>query len=386
MKLWPVHNVTLADLLTHRSGLPAHDRIWSPPGERTRQQMLHALRYLEPSRGLREAFQYSNLSYVVAGMVAERISGQRWEAFVTERLFRPLGFEHFGFSVDELESSADHACPHPRDGQRIYRGHLWPMRATPAGGVNASITDMARWVRFLSSRGRCGAVNLVSEAAIDTMMSPSIHVGDTGFDETGQRYYGYGLMCEHYRGEPTVLHTGSQPGWGALMSIMPARGIGIVVLTNRDPSPVREMVTYSIYDRLCSLAPLDWLNVFTARRERALVEETLEANKRKHDEKSSASATEHESQYRFVGSYAHPAYGVIEIDKGETAIRWRWRGLSGKMVQSADDTFQLKEDGDPRLSDLRIRFKWNAEGLVTGLSSPLEPAVSEIMFQRQPDH
>src|SRR5262249_6762920 len=54
--------ITLRDMLTHRSGLPRHDWIWFP-GDRSRDEMLAALRYLEPSREFRSEFQYQNLLY-----------------------------------------------------------------------------------------------------------------------------------------------------------------------------------------------------------------------------------------------------------------------------------------------------------------------------------
>src|SRR5262249_19202048 len=77
--------VTVRDLLCHHSGLPRHDWIWVP-GDRSSAQMLAAMRHLEPSDDIRSTFQYSNLGYLVAGMVAERISGQSWTEFTRARL------------------------------------------------------------------------------------------------------------------------------------------------------------------------------------------------------------------------------------------------------------------------------------------------------------
>ena len=69
--------VTVRDLLCHHSGLPRHDWIWLP-GDLSPAQMLAAMRYIEPSDDIRSTFQYSNLGYLVASMVAERVSGQSW--------------------------------------------------------------------------------------------------------------------------------------------------------------------------------------------------------------------------------------------------------------------------------------------------------------------
>src|SRR5262249_37584683 len=77
--------VTVRDLLCHHSGLPRHDCIWVP-GDLSPAQMLAAKRHLEPSDDIRSTYQYSNLGYLVAGMVAERISGQGWTDFTRARL------------------------------------------------------------------------------------------------------------------------------------------------------------------------------------------------------------------------------------------------------------------------------------------------------------
>src|SRR5438128_7977641 len=69
--------VTVRDLLCHHTGLPRHDWIWLP-GDRSPEQMLAALRHLEPSDDIRSSFQYCNLGYLVASLVTERASGQDW--------------------------------------------------------------------------------------------------------------------------------------------------------------------------------------------------------------------------------------------------------------------------------------------------------------------
>ncbi|MDN7176986.1 beta-lactamase family protein [Caballeronia sp. SEWSISQ10-4 2] len=373
--------ITISDLLTHRSGLPRHDRIWSPPGERSREQILEAMRYLEPSRKLREAYQYSNLGYVVAGMVAERLSRQAWEEFTAQRLLLPLGFSNFGFSTAALESSIDHAHPYGLDGRDVYREELWPMHAAPAGGITASVEDMARWLQFLLSRGRANDKQLVSVAAVDAMMTPRVDVGDSEFAEIGRSQYGYGLESAHYRGDRSVFHTGSLPGWATLVSMLPDHGIGVVVLTNRDPCSVRELIAYAVFDRLRSLPPINWLEIFQIKRKKQLEEKAYTQG---FEVPGVSALLFGEPPRDFVGEYEHPAYGCISIVQTASEARWSWRGLSGVLIYRGGDSFQLKEDGIPRYaSGIPILFERNAGGLVDRLKSPLEPAVSDIVFQRQ---
>ena len=139
--------VTVRDLLCHHSGLPRHDWIWMP-GDRSREDMLGAMRYLEANRDLRSSFQYSNLGYMVAGMVAERVAGRSWEEFTRDRIMKPLGMKHFGFSSEELESVQDSARPYVMADDKRVRARVWPIRDVPAGGINASISDMTNYLKL----------------------------------------------------------------------------------------------------------------------------------------------------------------------------------------------------------------------------------------------
>jgi CubicO group peptidase (beta-lactamase class C family) len=372
--------ITVADLLAHRSGLPRHDRIWSPPEARSKEQMLEAMRYLEPSRPLRASYQYSNLGYLVAGMVAERLSGLSWEQFTTQRLLEPLGFRHFGFSTGTLTSSSNYALPHVRDGRHARQTTLWPMHATPAGGVHTCATDLAHWVRFLLAQGRVGHRQIISQENLLEMMTPRIDVGDPDYAELGRAQYGYGLTCQLYRGERTVSHTGSLPGWSTLFSIMPDRQIGVVVLTNRDPCPVREMIAYAVFDQLCSLPPINWFDRFLATRQNALSKEDVEAQR--FDANGIMFRYPDEYLVHLVGEYGNAAYGTVSITQETSGMRWKWRGLKGRLVYRGESSVQLKEDDDARLSDLIFTFEKSAQGLVVELKSRLEPEVAEIVFQR----
>jgi CubicO group peptidase (beta-lactamase class C family) len=77
--------ITVRDLLSHHSGLPRHNWV-QILGGLSPAEMLVAMRYLEPSDDIRSTFQYQNLGYLVAGIVAERVSGQGWSEFTRARL------------------------------------------------------------------------------------------------------------------------------------------------------------------------------------------------------------------------------------------------------------------------------------------------------------
>src|SRR5262249_53950 len=146
---------------------------------------------------------------------------------------------------------------------------LWPLSTAAAGGINASIAGMANWLRFLLG-GEFEGQRLLSASLVREMQTPRVHAGPSEFTEIGETHYGLGFGCEHYRGERNVGHSGGGIGWSSLMTLLPDRGAGIVVLTNRDPNAVKSIVTWLVLDRLCGKEPVPWLDRLRPRR-RALV-------------------------------------------------------------------------------------------------------------------
>ena len=101
--------VTVRDLLCHHSGVPRHDWIHMPD-DLSAVKMLAAMRYLEPSDDIRGTHQYSNLGYLVAGIVTERVSGQSWAEFTRARLTDKLRM-NVTFTAEDLATTADAAVP-----------------------------------------------------------------------------------------------------------------------------------------------------------------------------------------------------------------------------------------------------------------------------------
>ena len=143
--------VTVRDLLCHHSGLPRHDWI-HVPGDLSPTQMLAAMRYLEPSDDIRSAHQYSNLGYLVASMVTERVSGQSWTEFTRARLTDNLRM-NVTFTAEDLATTADAAVPYAMDGDTRLRAKLWPIRATAAGSINTSIASFTNWLCLHLDKG-----------------------------------------------------------------------------------------------------------------------------------------------------------------------------------------------------------------------------------------
>src|SRR5215472_2308111 len=155
--------VTVRDLVCHHSGLPRHDWI-HVPGDLSPAQMLAAMHYLVPRDDIRSTHQYSNLGYLVASMVTERVSGQTWTEFTRDRLTDKLRM-NVTFTAEDLAATAVAAVPYAMDRETRLRAKLWPIRATAAGGINTSIASFTNWLRLHLDRGDVTALDTATSVA-----------------------------------------------------------------------------------------------------------------------------------------------------------------------------------------------------------------------------
>ena len=377
--------VTVQDLLCHRSGLPRHDWIWMP-GDMSRDEMFAALRHLEPSKDIRSDFQYCNLGYLVAGMIAERLSGQSWEDFTRARIMAPLGMIHTGFSHEDLQCAPDSARPYvledvEKPGTYVRRrAALWSISDTPAGGINAAASDMARYMRLYLADGEVDGTRLVSSARLRDLQTALIHSGKSEFAENGDAHYGFGLASRYYRGERVVSHSGGWIGWSTLMTLLPDRGFGITVLSNRAGNPAIDIATYAILDHLCGRDQVPWIDRFRERRRAFIAQRPIDhaAKAKQHRPNAPPRALD-----EYVGDYAHPGYGRISILQRKDRLQCNYRGMSGGMNHRHYDLFELDEQPDTLWpSNLTITFLYDREGRIDRLCAPFESQVPDIVFRR----
>jgi CubicO group peptidase (beta-lactamase class C family) len=216
-------NITLEDILSHRTGLPRHDALWYfAPFNRI--ELVHRLRYLDPSalpgHGFRRAFEYNNMTYSVAAYVVEAVTGERWDSFVKTNILNPLQMQWTSLALADLMHVSNRA--------KAYLGdkELPPLdfdNIGPAGAINSNVRDLAGWVSLHLNRGITPAgVKIVDPASLDKMYERYIDV-----DPKHGVTYGLGWFVVRNQGKRLVHHGGNGLGYTALVSLMPDDGIGM---------------------------------------------------------------------------------------------------------------------------------------------------------------
>jgi CubicO group peptidase (beta-lactamase class C family) len=337
----PVASATLTtrDLLTHKSGLPRHDLFWYQ-APFSRDELYGRLRFLEPSGPPRAQWRYNSLMYVVAGRIVEKVSGESWESFVASRLLVPLDMRRTLLSAEAMEADSNHASPYTiREGRVQKMPMLMGLSAiAPAGAVQTSVRDLARWLTFQATR----TPGLLDERTWRELHRPQAEMPESDQPEVRHRSYALGWIHETYRGHSLVTHNGSIDGFVVHLGFLPETGQGLIVLMNRDFATEALMaIAYSAYDRLLGLAPLDW--------------------EKKLEETPAASPTVRETALDFpieevVGSYEHPAYGTLTIRAEGERLVMKFRRLRFTLAYQGARRFLGREpiaDGGPYIS---LRF------------------------------
>jgi CubicO group peptidase (beta-lactamase class C family) len=195
-------------------------------------------------------FSYSNPGFALAGLAAQEVAGQPFAELARERLFAPLGMARTTFRpLEALTHPAARGHAGSDGGPRVVRPYADDTRIRPAGYAWSSAAEMARFARALLG-GRIDGRQVIPVRAVERMAARHVAVPNV-FDQAS---YGYGLFVGRYRGEPSAWHDGQMPGFGAFVRVLPGRGLGVVVLMNREgvrPDAIEGVA----FDALGVLAP-----------------------------------------------------------------------------------------------------------------------------------
>lgn len=366
------------DLVTHRTGLPRHDLVWSG-ASLTPEEVVKVLRYLEPSRGFRSVYQYNNLMYITAGVLVARVAGQAWQDFLRQRIFAPLGMSNTGCSVADYLQSAEYAFAYRKKGKKLEvvpwpsPGQVILYGPRASGSINSCVEDMGKWVIY-HLQGEFKGRRLVSAEMLQEIHSPQIvrPPKEADLPEIQHPSYGLGWAIESYRGHYRVQHGGRTMGFTSFVFFFPDEHFGGAILTNMN-SPGASLVGNYISDLGLGLPPVDW--------EAKLASPAQPTPQEKVETSSPARFEPIRPLENYQGEFINPAYGQIKIQYEEpTTTLWlMFRHSRIKLIPVDFDLFQPLE---PAWRRYIVKFRTNFKGEIDALAIPFEPAVSPIVFQK----
>ncbi len=368
-------HLTVRDLLSHLSGLPRHDLSWYS-STATRQQLYNRLRYLEPTASLREKWQYQNLMYMTAGLLAEKVTGQTWEQLVHERLLKPLGMKTAVLSVEAMQKAQNYSQPHGDKDEEVAKIDFRSLDAIgPAGSINASVEEMGQWLRLNLSQGKFNDKVLISGESLHEIQSPqAIMARESGMPGSLFSLYGMGWMITAYRGHRLLHHGGGIDGFVSHVALLPDDNIGIVVLTNY-PTGFPQSAVLDIADRLLGLDPLNHSKGGLAAKQRAPEKpgkEMLDLSRVKGT-KPTYTLSEYEGVYENLG------YGRIRVFQDGDKLMGAYNNDTSGLEHYHYNVFRYADD---EAGVMLVSFQPDAAGGVAGLTIPLEATLPPLLFTK----
>ena len=364
--LYSTRELTVRDLLTHRSGLERGDLIWyASPYDRN--EVLRRVRFLKPSWSVRSRFGYQNIMFLAAGQTTAAVTQKSWDDVVRERIFVPLGMTATNTSVKSLAASDNVASPHSKIDDKLQKV-AWRNidNIGPAGSINSNAIDMAQWLRLNLGGGMYENKRIISAASVKEMQTPQTVIRIEGqnerlYPEAHFLSYGLGWFLSDFRGRKLVEHGGAIDGMRSEVGMLPEENLGVVVLTNRHGSVLPHVLMYRILD--------DYLNVAVKRdwsaeilKKFKVLEEQAKAAEKKTEAERVKGTSPSLALEKYAGTYQNEMYGDAKFAFKDGKLTSEFGpNFSGDLEHWHYDTFRVVWR-DPMEGRAFVNFKLNAKG------------------------
>lgn len=375
-------HVTIRDMMCHRTGLPRHDFSWYG-STASRMELLKRIEYQEPTAELREKYQYNNFMFLSQGVLLEKLTGKSWETNIRERIFTPLGMDNTVTKVADWEKSNDRSLAYNLVNDSIAK--VIPYRnidaVGPAGSINSSAKDMAKWLITWINGGKYNGKQIVpakfrneamtiqmSNGGLPSMESPDVH------------NFGYGLAwgVSSYRGHYRVEHGGGIDGFITTTGFFPTDSIGIFVCsaTGNVSSAIRNLIA----DKMLGLSYKDWhkqlRDAFVKARFAALM-----APKQNEDPTKIKDTKPSLNLQEYAGKYSNKGYGTLEVKYNGSNLIADYNSTQLNLKHKHFDLFvgYPQEDAE---NGTDLFFQLNKMGKVEKVLIPLQPGLKDIEFTR----
>ncbi|HJU20295.1 MAG TPA: serine hydrolase [Stellaceae bacterium] len=250
------------DLFAQRSGLPPYANDLLSGLGFDPDWLVHSLRFVEPTTSFRSTFTYTNITHLIAGRIAAKALGAPdWPALATREIVKPLGMRDASFTAEAIERAGDHAVGHrwtPKGSVAIPFTPLFPYPLGPAGDINASVEDCARWVQFQLGNGSFAGRRLVSTENLAVTRTPKVSINE-------EVAYAMGWIVTDTPNGRALWHNGGTDGFGAQIGFLPHKGVGTVILTNQTNKGFPDAVGLWVFDKLLGNPETDYIKAALAR-------------------------------------------------------------------------------------------------------------------------
>ncbi|MCF8304370.1 MAG: serine hydrolase [Bacteroidales bacterium] len=365
-------NMTITDLLCHRSGLKTFsgDLLWYGT-DYTREEIIRRAKYLEPAYGFRAHYGYSNIMFMAAGEVIEAVTGKSYEDYIAEEFLEPLSMNRTVPSISQMKKMDNTATAHTdKEGEVITIPFLNWDNVGAAGLLNSSVQDMTQWIKLQLNRGTLSGKEYFSKEANHEMwrahMVQEVNAGSKNlWPTTHFKAYGLGWGMNDYYGKKVVGHGGGYDGIISYLGMVPGEKLGFIILTNAN-SLLYYAMRYTILDAFLSEKDgKDWSKVMLDYQKKRAENQQKQEEKLAEERMKNTSPTLHLKE--FAGTYGGKMYGNAEVtvDNGQLTVQLLpAEKFKGTLTHWHYNTFRIEFREFPSLPKGSCHFILDKNGAV----------------------
>ena len=365
---WVTNELTIRDALVHRvgSGRVLGNRLQFMT-DSPRDTILYQMRYMDLEKPFRSDYVYNNVMYSLVGQIIEHVEGVTWDEFLQTRLFEPLGMTSATTSITAIKENDNQAYPHQEiEGEVVsIQRRNWD-NAGPAGGVNASINDLNKWMLMqLGTSGEYNGKTIVSRKQMNEIHKPQMVRGQ-GNAMGPQATYGFGWSITDHKGKRVITHGGATDGFNTAMYLMPELELGIIVVGNTF-NRLGNAVAYQVMDAYLGEHDVDWNEYYLTGYKKSY-ERAMAAREKIHEERVKKTKPSL-SLDAYTGVYLSDGYGKVEVNKvGKDLVMrfWDTEDLEATLEHWHFDTFRAVWK-NPAQREEFMQFHLNKAGKVEAL-------------------
>jgi len=328
---WATKHLTLEDILSHRTGMPSHDRaLGRPRGSRSVDEerlaaprdIVRQLRHLPATKEPRTTYQYCNAMFVTAAHVVQTLTGQWLGDFLRERIWEPLRMNNTYFSTEDATAAGELAKGYYYDEERQEYVEVPNMSVddgSGAGAVISNVDDYAKWAQAIMTRS-----DVLPPAAWDEIFTSRTIMYEGG-SLTGPQTYALGWRKGVYKGHLVYQHSGGMDAYSAQIVLLPDVQYTVIMFGNTAGSAwfAEQALVWHLIDEKLQVPAADrpdrnknnlaWIEEGKERAAKAV--ERFYPNLAETRQPCSLPLAD------YAGTYSHPGYQTLEVYLDEKCLQ-----------------------------------------------------------------
>lgn len=326
---YTTNNTTIEDLLCHRNGLKTFsgDLLWYGT-TLSQKEIIQKQGGLKPTTAFRTQYGYSNIQFIAAGKIIEKVTDTSWVDYVSTHFLKPLKMNRTLTSTNQLKNATNVATPYFYEKGKFYdlAWVNWDNMA-PAGALISSVNDYAKWLMLNNNEGKFEDKVFISENSFKNMTTPHINKPiRKNTERVHFKSYGLGWGLQDYQGYKIIGHGGGYDGMISKSTFVPEKKLGIIVLTNSLNWTASAVVNKTLDVLLADkLDAKDWSKDWLFFKEQQ--DSTANANLLANEKLRGKLGKKQFDLKEFVGVYSDKMYGNVTV-----------KVVGGKLHFSMDNT------------------------------------------------